>query len=192
MDDVADPPGPTWSVRDFHAGDERSWLRCRVLGFLDTAYFDDVWPVKPPAAGPDLVAVAADGTVAGILIATVAGSTATVDTVVVHPDHRRRGIGRALLDTVTARLRAAGVTDLHAWTRDDPGTLAWYRGCGFAEDGHYLHVYAEAAEMERAAVTARPGWKPMAAFLHGKVTDERWARERFRRVHVCRRFTRPA
>jgi hypothetical protein len=30
----------------------------------------------------------------------------------------------------------------------------------------------------------------MVSFLHGKMADEQWARERFARVHVCRRFTR--
>lgn len=30
-------------IRDYRDPDEASWLRCRVLGFLDTSYFDDVW-----------------------------------------------------------------------------------------------------------------------------------------------------
>lgn len=181
-------------VRPYEPADQPSWLRCRVLGFLDTAYFDDVWPAKPPADGPDLVAVTGDGTVAGILTTTVSAGTATVQTVVVHPDHRRRGLAQALLDAAVARLAAAGVTRLEAWTRDDPGTLAWYRAMGFAEDGHYLHVYADryagAAEPDHAGLAARPGLKPMAAFLHGTMPDERWAREHFERVHVCRRFAR--
>ncbi len=77
-------------MRTYDPADEPSWLRCRVLGFLDTAYFDDVWPVKPPSAGLDLVAATA-GTVAGILTATVNREAATIDTVVVHPDFRRQG-----------------------------------------------------------------------------------------------------
>ena len=103
-----------------------------MLGFLDTAYYDDVWTSKPATTGPDLVAMTEDGTVAGILVATVRGEAATIDTVVVHPDFRRQGIGRALLDAVVVPLRGEGVAVLDAWTRDDPGTLAWYRGLGFA------------------------------------------------------------
>jgi len=34
-----------------------------VLGFLDTAYYDDVWTSKPATTGPDLVAPTEDGTV---------------------------------------------------------------------------------------------------------------------------------
>jgi GNAT superfamily N-acetyltransferase len=178
-----------WSIRPFEAADEPSWLRCRVLGFLDTAYFDDVWASKPPATpGPDVVAVTPSGQVAGILTAT----GATIDTIVVHPDHRREGIGRALLNAAIPQLRAPAV---EAWTRDDPGTLAWYRAMGFTEDRHYLHVYADRyadpAEPGRAGLTARPGLKPMLGFLHGTMADEQWARAQFKRVHVCRRFARP-
>lgn len=186
----------TWSVRSCEPADERSWLRCRVLGFLDTAYFDDVRPTKPPIAGPDLVAVTGDGTVAGILTATVSEASLTIDTVVVHPDFRRQGVGQALLHAVISRLRAEAekVTEIEAWTRDDPGTLAWYRAMGFTEDSHYLHVYADwyadPAEPERAGLAARPGLKPMVGFLHGKMPDEQSARAQFKRVHVCRRFAR--
>ncbi len=182
----------TWSVRSYGPADERSWLRCRVLGFLDTAYFDDVWPAKPPVIGPDLVAAGDQGTIAGILMATVSG---TIDTLVVHPDFRRQGVGQALVDTVISRLREEEATELDAWTRDDPGTLAWYRALGFTEDSHYLHVYADRyadpAEPDRAGLTARPGLKSMVSFLHGQMADEPAARAQFRRVHVCRRCSRP-
>ena len=29
-------------IREYRSADEASWLRCRLLGFFDTAYFDDV------------------------------------------------------------------------------------------------------------------------------------------------------
>jgi hypothetical protein len=29
-------------IREYHAHDEKGWLRCRMLSFLDTAYFDNV------------------------------------------------------------------------------------------------------------------------------------------------------
>lgn len=33
-------------IRDYKETDETEWLRCRVLSFLDTAYFDNVLRVK--------------------------------------------------------------------------------------------------------------------------------------------------
>ncbi|WP_199238378.1 hypothetical protein [Kribbella steppae] len=35
-----------WIVRDYASADETRWLRCRVLAFLDTNYYDDVATVK--------------------------------------------------------------------------------------------------------------------------------------------------
>ncbi len=37
----------SYPIRDYRTSDETSWLRCRVLAFLDTAYYDDVWTAKP-------------------------------------------------------------------------------------------------------------------------------------------------
>jgi ribosomal protein S18 acetylase RimI-like enzyme len=82
---------------------ETSWLRCRALSFLDTAYFDDVKKTKTDIVSPgfELVAVEGDGPVVGIVDVTVEGALATIDTVAVHPDHQHRGIGRAMRQQFT-------------------------------------------------------------------------------------------
>ncbi|MEO3752298.1 GNAT family N-acetyltransferase [Streptomyces sp. B6B3] len=185
----------SYAIREYAPADETSWLRCRVLSFLGTAYFDNVKKAKtdidPP--GFELVAVADDGLVVGVMDVTVEGELATIDTVAVHPDYQHRGIGRALLAEARARVRRVGSATLDAWTRDDPETLRWYRAMGFAESEHYLHVfanhYADAAEPDRAIADRRPELHPMTVFLHGDLRDERTMRERFSRVHVCRRFS---
>ncbi|MGF1429041.1 GNAT family N-acetyltransferase [Kitasatospora sp. LaBMicrA B282] len=181
-------------IREYTPADEGSWLRCRVLSFLSTAYFDDVLRTKPvvPAPGFALVAAGELGAIIGIMDVTVDGDLATVDTVAVHPDHQHQGIGRALLTEARARVAALGVPTLDAWTRDDPDTLRWYRAMGFAESSHYLHVYAnhytDAGEPARAIAERRPELRPMMAFLHAKLQDEQLLRAQFARVHVCRRF----
>ena len=60
---------PGFAIRDYTPTDEQSWLRCRVLSFLNTPYFDDVLTSKTPIAAPgfDLVALDAGGTVVGII-----------------------------------------------------------------------------------------------------------------------------
>ncbi|MGW4471438.1 GNAT family N-acetyltransferase [Nonomuraea sp. NPDC004354] len=184
----------SYVIREYRPADEASWLRCRVLAFLGTAYFDAVEKSKPhiPAPGFELIAVAGSGVVLGILDVTVDGELATIDTVAVHPDHQYRGIGRALLGEALRRVAALNVSTLDAWTRDDPGTLRWYRANGFSESEHYLHVYAnyytDAEEPDRAIGNRRPGLRPIALFLHAKLQEEQSMREQFARVHICRRF----
>jgi ribosomal protein S18 acetylase RimI-like enzyme len=182
-------------IRRYLASDERAWLRCRVLSFLHTAYFDDVQTAKPAVAPPGLELVAADssGEIRGILDITIEGESATIDTIAVHPDHQSQGIGHALLQEATDRLLALKVATLDAWTRDDPSTLRWYRSNGFSETDHFLHVYADyytdTAEPDRAIGERRSGLRPIKAFLHAKLDEEATIRKQFARVHVCRRFT---
>ena len=186
---------PRTSIRDYTPADEQSWLRCRELSFLNTPYFDDVLTSKTdiPAPGFELVAVNDAGVVVGIMDVTVDGELATIDTVAVHPDHQREGIGSRLLARARPRAAGLGATVLDAWTRDLEETLRWYRSRGFAESSHYLHVYADAradlAEPAAAIGSPRPGLRPMSLFLHATdLGQEAQLREEFRRVHVCRRF----
>lgn len=183
-----------FAIRPYRPHDEPAWLRCRVLAFLGTAYFDDVCPAKPViAVGAELVAIVG-GTIAGVLDLSAGGSLATIETVAVHPDHQGRGVGTALFEAALERGGALGAATIDAWTRDDERTLAWYRGRGFTESDHYLHVYADVAAdpgEPRAAVQARPGLEPVKVFLHTTLDREAEMRTHFRRVHVCRRFARP-
>lgn len=183
-------------IRRYLPTDESEWLRCRVLAFLDTAYFDDVQTTKPSVPSPGLELVAADssGEIRGILDIAIEGESATIDTIAVHPDYQSRGIGHALLQEAIHRLLALNVATLDAWTRDDLSTLRWYRSNGFSETDHYLHVYADyytdTAEPDRAIGERRPGLRPIKAFLHAKLDEEATFRTQFTRVHVCRRFMR--
>jgi ribosomal protein S18 acetylase RimI-like enzyme len=183
-------------VRPYLPSDETAWLRCRAPAFLDTSYFDAVERSKPaiPAPGFELVATSPDGELIGVLDITVEADAATIDTIAVHPDHRSRGVARTLLQEGLEHLRTLDVATLDAWTRDDPGTLHWYRSNDFSEGEHYLHVhadyYTDAAEPDRAIGDRRPGLRPMTIFLHAKLEEEATMREQFARVHVCRRFTR--
>jgi len=180
-------------VRDYQDSDEKSWLRCRVLGFLDTAYFDDVWTAYPTTVpGLSLVGIAA-GEVVGLCHASLADHGATIDTVVVHPDHRRAGLASSLLTELVRRLEQRNLAQLDAWTRDDPGTLAWYGAAGFDLTYRYLHVYASGEAEMNSAATASPGLIPRLGFFHADIQDaevEADLRRRFSRVHSCRRFVR--
>jgi ribosomal protein S18 acetylase RimI-like enzyme len=182
-------------IRDYDPADEQGWLRCRVLSFLGTAYFDDVMTAKQsPELGAELVAVQA-GTIVGVLDLSVDGDLATIDTIGVHPDYQHLGIGTQLLREARQRAAALGAATIDAWTRDDEPALRWYRARGFTEGSHYLHVYADLyhdAEEPSRAVSSRPGLTPIKVFLHATLDREEELRAQFSRVHVCRRFAQPA
>ncbi|WP_229905709.1 GNAT family N-acetyltransferase [Lentzea cavernae] len=177
---------PGRSIRDYEPADEGAWLRCRVLGLLGTTCYDDVWPAKRRA---DLELVATDGDVTGVLDVSVPGAEATIETVVVHPDHRGLGIATALLAEAVARLERCGVRGIDAWAREDAPALAWFARNGFVEECRYLQVYASPAEVG-TALTAKHGLEPVGAFLHARIERETEMRQRFERVHVCRRMVR--
>ncbi len=173
--------------RDYRVNDEKSWLRCRVLAFLHTAYFDDVFTAKPRHP---LELVAVDGhTVVGVCDVSTTHPNATIETIAVHPDWRRRGIGHTLLTHARTRLRANGITTLDAWTRDDADTLAWYTAEGFAHRYRYLHVYAKTSqEMATATRAINPEVRPRAGFFHADAADSDTIRAQYARVHDCNHF----
>ncbi|MFI2361836.1 GNAT family N-acetyltransferase [Promicromonospora sp. NPDC019610] len=182
----------SFTVRPYLPDDEPGWLRCRVLAFLDTQYYDDVTPHRTSFDLPAvcLVAVADDGTICGLLDVEIDGDAATIDTVAVHPDHGRRGIATALLDAAIPQVRAAGATTLDAWTREDAAANAWYLRSGFAENHRYLHVY-KGGDDPAAGFAAPDGLStPVIAFLHADISREAELRARFTRVHVCRQYLR--
>ena len=176
------------TIRDYSPSDEQGWLRCRVLGFLNTAYFDDVLTKKPTYEGVaiELVAESA-GTIVALMDIAVGGEEATIETVAVHPDLARAGIGSLLLAEGVRRLPSS-VTTLDAWTRDDQAANNWYVAKGFTENFRYLHVYASGVEAGRAIAQTRAGLTPVAAFLHADDSAEAAMRDSFSRVYVCRQY----
>ncbi len=85
-------PAP-FTVREYQSEDHDGWVRCRVLSFLDTQYYDDVRPSRTKLNDPSIALVATEShegeeTVAGILDIEIEGKAATIDTIATHPDHR--------------------------------------------------------------------------------------------------------
>jgi ribosomal protein S18 acetylase RimI-like enzyme len=180
-----------WSLRDYVPSDETSWLRCRVVAFLDTAYYDDVMTAKPRREpGLDLVAVS-DDRIIGLMDASVSCSESTIENVAVHPDYRRLGVARRLLEELCDRLQKRGVTQVDAWTRDNEGTLDWYQAQGFKQEMRYLHVYASGPDEALAAFGSRADLRPRAGFFHAWTDQEDALRAEFDRVHSCHQFVKP-
>jgi ribosomal protein S18 acetylase RimI-like enzyme len=181
---------PAFAVRPYRSSDQASWLRCRLLGFFDTDYYDDVWTTRPSYDHPSnqLVAVAGDE-VLGILDLEIDAARATISTVVVHPEARGRGIATALLRRAIDEL-PVGVSSLDAWTREDVAANSWYRRSGFVEDHRYLHVYLDSGDPADGFTVPTGLTGPIKAFLHAGIDDEDRLRAEFRRVYSCRRYVR--
>jgi ribosomal protein S18 acetylase RimI-like enzyme len=180
----------TWTIRDYDPADEPSWLRCRVLAFLDTTYYDDVATAKPDR-DPGLSLVAVAGTqIIGLLDASMSGHESTIETIAIHPDFRRRGIAHRLLAEICNRLPIRGATQVDAWTRDDEGTLAWYQSQGFKQQMRYLHVYASTPEEAQTAFGSRSDLMPRTGFFHAWPEHEAALRQEFTRVYSCRQFVK--
>ena len=66
----------------------------------------------------------------------------------VHPDHRRQGIGQALLERSETRARALGAAALEVYAPpEDAQTLAWLKERGFTLGGAYRAMTVELDEV---------------------------------------------
>jgi GNAT superfamily N-acetyltransferase len=195
---------PRLTIRAFRPTDELGWVRCRALAFLDTAYFDDVQREKERYEGRAIELIAeAGGQVVGLIDVECeeapgqicsapadpahAGLAGMIWHLAVHPDYRRRGIGRALLAEAARQARIWQIRRFEASTRDDPFVLDWYRAQGFQHIQHYWHLYMRSAEELGAIQTRVPGLRPVSALAH-YVGDDEGVIGRFARAHRCSRF----
>lgn len=115
------------------------------------------WPRHGPAqperverwrswlADPDIVALVAevDGAIVGFVTVRATADEhadpkriAEMPTLYVHPEHWRRGVGRALCDAALAEARVRGFGELTLWVVDlNEDARRFYTRYGFAEDG---------------------------------------------------------
>ena len=184
-------------IRSYRTEDETGWVRCRVLSFLDTAYFDNVLREKEKYENPaiELVAIE-DGIVVGLLDVEYESEERTVCSrgtglggmiwhVAVYPDYRRRGIGTMLLKEAERVAKEKGLNRLEAWTRDDGWVNDWYIRNGFKKVDSYLQVFAEGKELAGAVKNEIPGMHLVQTYGHyvGKEKDS--IKNQFVRVHEC-------
>jgi len=183
-------------IRPYRDDDERGWVVCRVLSFLDSAFFDDVRTAKERYEHPaiELVAECA-GEIVGLIDVecddapgAVCGDRPGLGGMIwhlaVHPDHRRHGVATALLGEAERRARRHSLARFEAWTRDDAAACSWYEARGFELVEGYLHVYIELDEGLRDLFPVTPdGIRPVKVFAHYLGGERDAVRRRFSRVH---------
>ena len=104
-------------------------------------------------AGRAWVAVDRDDRPIAYLITEWVDGNVHIEQVSVHPDHARRGVGRALLDHAAGRAASAGVPALTLTTfLEVPWNAPYYRRCGFRilDDSEWTPGLAAVRERERA------------------------------------------
>jgi len=183
-------------IRPYRDEDERGWLVCRVLSFLDSAFFDDVRQTKEHYEHYAIELVAdRGGEIIGLIDAeceelpgTVCEERSGIGGMIwhlaVHPEHQRQGVATKLLREAERLAKARGVVRFEAWTRDDPGTRAWYESMGFELVYSYLHVYVELDEGLRDLFPITSDHlRPVKVFAHYVGDDRDGMRSRFSRVH---------
>jgi ribosomal protein S18 acetylase RimI-like enzyme len=185
---------------------EESWLRCRVLSFLHTAYYDDVRQKKEPYDNESigLIAINSDEVIGliDIELEEKPGSVCSPSDKIegehrsgmiwhlaVHPDYRRRYIASDLLKAACERCLERGIVRLEAWTRDDEDSLAWYRAMGFSHEHQYVHWYynryADGAELGKKLL-GPAAEQIVEIFCHSKEAND--SIRQLERWHYCNRF----
>jgi ribosomal protein S18 acetylase RimI-like enzyme len=182
-------------IRDYQKANESAWLRCRVLAFLETPYFDDVLTEKPRYAGSAIELVAfEDGALVGLVDVEVQETSdkhpkiGVIWNLAVHPDFQGRGIGRRLLEFAMKRASQLNIGRFEAWTRDDPVICAWYESHHFELVDQYLHVYLNQQESFNSLTCSVPDMIVLKAFAQYTGNDSERIRRRFDRTYECRRY----
>jgi len=194
-----------FTIRSYEPADEAGWLRCRLLSFFGSAFYDDVRREKEQYEHQAIELVAeADGEIVGLIDVECEdrpgavcwerpGLGGMIWHLAVHPEQQRRGIAAALLAEAQRRAGERELVRFEAWTRDDPHVQAWYESLGFAPVASYLHVYVERDEGLRDLPFEGGELKLVKAFAHYTGDEPDAIRQRFRRVHDCvlyeRRFS---
>lgn len=125
-------------IRPFADADERAvvelWARCGLVRPSNDPGKDIA---RKRRVQPELflVAAAADGAIAGSVMAGCEGHRGWINYLAVDPAHRRHGIGRALMREAEAALVRLGCPKINLQIRsDNRDAIAFYQRIGFAED----------------------------------------------------------
>ena len=122
------------------------------VAVLEALCFSDPWSEKSVASELTnplslwLVALEGENVIGYVGSQTVMGWTDMMN-VAVHPDHRRRGVGKALIEELIRQLQAQGSENLTLEVRaSNENARALYALLGFAEVGRRKNYYRNPKE----------------------------------------------
>jgi ribosomal protein S18 acetylase RimI-like enzyme len=140
-------------IREYKSTDEKGWVRCRVLSFLDSSYFDDIRKTKEMYEYPSVCLVAEEKSdIVGFIDVEYEKQKGDVcyfdgelGAVIWHlgvlPEYRGQGIAMSLWNAAKASLQKKGITRFEVWTQDDYKSVEWYLKQGFIYKEAYLNAF---------------------------------------------------
>ena len=184
-------------IRPYNSSDEENWLKCRLVSFHDSAYYDDVYTKKPIFDNPSLELVAEiDGKIIGVLdlekdnkdgsiCYCKSGLGAMVWTIAVLPDYRRFGIASQLILKVVDWAKCKDIDFIEAWTRDDKWVLDWYESVGFSRFHSYWHIYFKGDNAKALFKSNDKDISPQSVFAHSNKDPKTLDQNKIDRFYKC-------
>ncbi|MGL5677120.1 MAG: GNAT family N-acetyltransferase [Cellulosilyticaceae bacterium] len=141
------------TIRAYQDTDEPEWVRCRVLSFLDSSYYDDVKREKEQYDHPSICLIAEHANrMIGFIdveyeesrgeVCYLKGSLgANIWHLGVLPEYRSRGIAGMLWEQAKALLIERDIQRVELWTQDDVPANKWYEKQGFKLTWSYLNIF---------------------------------------------------
>lgn len=184
---------------------EDSWVRCRILSFLDSSFYDDIRRRKEKYQNPSIEIIAiSKNNVIGFLdteIDTFEKKVCSENENIgnhlsgmiwnlgVHPDFRNKGVARKMLEETKSICKEKDLKRLEAWTRDDKLVNEWYRKNDFVLMDEYIHWYYDSRYdnkeiLKEIGVEAKTPIFQMFGFA--KKMDDKI--KKLNRKYFCRRY----
>ena len=184
-------------VRKYNHSDENKWLKCRLLSFLDSAYYDDVYNSKPIFDNSTLELVAENNNnIVGIIdiekenrigkiCSLKSGIGAMIWTIGVLPEYRRHGIAKKLIQITLKWAKENEIDYLEAWTRDDSWVQAWYESLGFTIFDSYWHIYFKGDQAKSIFKSKDKKITPQHVFAHSNKDPKTLDLNKIDRFYKC-------
>lgn len=140
-------------IREYKNEDKNSWIRCRVISFMDSSYYDDIQNFRAEYDNPSIELVAANNDdIVGFLDVEYENKPGDVCyfkgekggviwNLGVLPEFRKQKIATKLWDKAKEIFINRGIRRIEVWTQDDVAATKWYLKQGFEMKEAYLNAF---------------------------------------------------